>query len=39
MAVMEQKWSFLEYPEMKECTGCAQGLYVGLEGGLKKWER
>lgn len=28
----------LEYPEMNGYTECAHGLYVGLEGGLEKWE-
>lgn len=36
VVVMEQKWIFLEYPETKESTGCAHGLYVVLEGRLKK---
>lgn len=38
VVVMEQKWIFLEYPEIEESTGWAHGLYVVLEDELKKIE-
>ena len=38
VVVMEQKWIFLEYPEIKESTGWAHELCVVLEDELKKPE-
>lgn len=39
MLVIGQHWIFLEYPEMKESTGCVHELYVVLEGGRKRNNR
>lgn len=39
MLVIGQQWIFLEYPEMKESTGCVHELYVVLEGGRKRNNR